>query len=132
MTKQEFTQIAGYEVSDNDYYDIIEPMYMATNLSKKDFIQTLNKKRFALRPLTTIRREMRKCADQLKQTCTHYTDYATETQLDNLILEYIERKGYCAHYLITYDRRQGCSYPVQVTVYETSDYATLENIDLVV
>lgn len=132
MTKQEFTQIAGYEVSDNDYYDIIQPMYMATDLTKKDFVQTLNKKRFALRPLTTIRREMRKCADKLRTTCTHYTDYATETQLDNLILEYIERKGYRAHYNITHCRTQSCYYPVQVTIFSIKDYQTLENIDLVV
>ena len=50
MTKHEFEQIAGYEVSDNDYYNIIEPMYLAVpeNITKTEFVKMLNKKRFAL------------------------------------------------------------------------------------
>lgn len=47
MMKQEFEKIAGYEVTDADYNNIIEPMYMATNLSKEDFVKTINKKAFA-------------------------------------------------------------------------------------
>ena len=46
MMKHEFEQIAGYEVSWEDYNNIIEPMYMATNLSKEEFVKTLSKKRF--------------------------------------------------------------------------------------
>lgn len=48
MMKHEFEQIAGYEVSWEDYNNIIEPMYMATNLSKEEFVKTLSKKRFAV------------------------------------------------------------------------------------
>ena len=49
MMKQEFERIAGYEVSAEDYYKVIEPMYMATNLSKQDFVKTINRKRFAVK-----------------------------------------------------------------------------------
>lgn len=38
MMKSEFEKLAGYEVSNSDYIEIIEPMYMATNLSKEEFI----------------------------------------------------------------------------------------------
>lgn len=48
MMKQEFEKLAGYEVSDWDYYHIIEPMYTNVYLDKEEFIKTLNKKRFAL------------------------------------------------------------------------------------
>ena len=46
MMHHEFEQIAGYEVSYEDYTNIIEPMYMATNLSKQDFVKTINRKAF--------------------------------------------------------------------------------------
>ena len=48
MMKHEFESIAGYEVSTEDYDNIIEPMYMATNLSKQEFVKTISKKRFAI------------------------------------------------------------------------------------
>lgn len=46
MMYQEFEEIAGYEVSYEDYNNIIEPMYNATNLSKQEFVKTLNLKFF--------------------------------------------------------------------------------------
>lgn len=48
MMKHEFEELAGYEVSVEDYNNIIEPMYMATNLSKTEFVKTISKKRFAV------------------------------------------------------------------------------------
>jgi hypothetical protein len=46
MMKHEFEALAGYEVSTETYDNIIEPMYMATNLSKAEFVKTLNRKSF--------------------------------------------------------------------------------------
>ena len=46
MTKQEFEKLAGYEVSTENYNNIIEPMYMATHLCKVDFVKTINRKAF--------------------------------------------------------------------------------------
>lgn len=48
MMKHEFEELAGYEVSREDYDNIIEPMYMATNLTKQEFVKTISKKRFAV------------------------------------------------------------------------------------
>ena len=49
MMKVEFEKLAGYEVSFEDYNSIIEPMYMATDLSKEEFVKVIDKKRFALK-----------------------------------------------------------------------------------
>lgn len=49
MMKQEFERLAGYEVSAEDYNNIIEPMYMATDLSKQEFVKTINRKAFEVK-----------------------------------------------------------------------------------
>ncbi len=49
MMKHEFEAIAGYEVSVSDYDNIIEPMYMATDLNKAEFVKVISKERFALK-----------------------------------------------------------------------------------
>lgn len=46
MMHKEFEAIAGIEVTYEDYTNIIEPMYMALNLSKQEFVKTLNLKFF--------------------------------------------------------------------------------------
>ncbi len=49
MMKNEFEALAGYEVSVSDYDNIIEPMYMATELNKAEFVKVISKERFALK-----------------------------------------------------------------------------------
>ena len=45
MLKSEFEKLAGYSVSSEDYYDILEPIYMATDLDKKSFVDAVSRKR---------------------------------------------------------------------------------------
>ena len=45
----EFERIAGYEVSVEDYNNIIEPMYMATDLDKYEFVKVIDRKRFEVK-----------------------------------------------------------------------------------
>lgn len=47
MQKHEFEKIARIEVTDEVYATVIEPMYLAINLSKEDFIKVLNLKSLA-------------------------------------------------------------------------------------
>ena len=47
MLKEEFERIAKIEVEEETYKKVIEPMYMATDLSKEEFVKTLNLKTFA-------------------------------------------------------------------------------------
>lgn len=49
MMKHEFEQLAGYEVSTSDYDNIIEPMYMATNVTKAEFVKMIDRKRFEVK-----------------------------------------------------------------------------------
>lgn len=44
MMKEEFERLAKIEVSHETYSKVIEPMYLATDLSKQEFIQLLNLK----------------------------------------------------------------------------------------
>ena len=133
MMHQEFEELAGYEVSAKDYYDISEPMYMATNLSKQEFVKVIDKKRFALRPAKAIVKEMKKVAEHLQDTCTHYTDFEAKEKLESLVNEYIERKGWkgFATYGIHEEMRWSCFYPKSVEIFEAKNYRTIESIELV-
>lgn len=68
MYKQEFESLAGYRVTDSDYFGIIEPMYMATNLSKVDFVACLDRKRFALPTEAEAIRTLKKMAKEYANT----------------------------------------------------------------
>ena len=133
MMKEEFEKIAGYEVSWEDYYEIIEPMYTAVSLNKADFVKTLDKKRFALKPAKSIVKEMRKIAKELSETCTQYTDYEKREKLEELAHKYIERIGRkgIAGAMVNYEMKQTCYYPKSVSIYGFKTYKNIEVIELV-
>lgn len=91
MTKAEFENIAHYEVTNDDYYKIIEPMYMATDIDKFEFVAMINPRRFALKTKQQLLKEMGKLSSSLKDTCTHYTDTQTLFALGELMAEYKSR-----------------------------------------
>lgn len=127
MMKHEFEEIAGYEVTWEDYNNIIEPMYMALNVSKHEFVKIIDKKRFALKPLKSIEKEMKQIAEHLKETCTHYIDTEAREKLDDLAREYVERKyGGYAHYMIETEELWSCYYPDEITIYNKNTYKTIE------
>ena len=134
MMKSEFEAIAGYEISFEDYNNIIEPMYLAIPgyISKSEFVKMIDKKRFALRPISAIVKEMKKTAEHLKDTCTHYTDYEAKEKLESLVNEYIERKGLkeVATYHITDIMKFSCYFPQKVEIYSKATYKTYEEIFL--
>ena len=72
MFKQEFESLAGYRVTDSDYFGIIEPMYMATNLNKADFVACLDRKRFALpteaEAIKTLKKMAKEYAEETETT----------------------------------------------------------------
>ena len=121
MLKEEFEKIAGYEVTGADYYNILEPMYMATDLSKEEFEETINKKRFALKTKRQIIQAMRKEAQHLAETCEHYTDHDAKERLEALKIEYTERFCYWAVIEREYmypEIKRGCTYPNELIVYD--------------
>lgn len=133
MMWKEFEEIAGYEVSYEDYHNIIEPMYLAIPeyISKQDFVKMLDKKRFALKPYSKLKGEMRILAKSLKESCIHYTDYQTIEDLNERIQQYIARKYiYHTGYHFKEDAIGGCHYPHTIVIYDTNTYRTLEEIHL--
>ena len=127
MMKHEFEKLAGYEVSDNDYNNILEPMYMAINASKEEFVKMVDKKRFALPTKKQILNQMKKIAQHLCDTCEHYTDYKAQLELEKLAREYARRFYNISIYDIndyvilnrqyTYPEIQrGCTYPCELVI----------------
>ena len=137
MMKIEFEALAGYEVSVSDYDNIIEPMYMATELNKAEFVKVICKERFALKSREEIIQEMKGLAEHLKKTCDHFTDFEAKEKLEALAEEYKERFGpykggfflntrYTLEHL---GHCRGCSYPVEIEIYGR-DYHTTEKIKI--
>lgn len=127
MMKEEFEAIAGYEVTWEDYTNIIEPMYMATKLDKYAFCDTLNKKRFALPTKKQMQNEMRKIAKHLSETCGHYTDYKAKDELERIAYRYAERfyhfdRNNLKHFCYFEDEyefpaiQRGCTYPCRLVI----------------
>lgn len=137
MMKNEFEALAGYEVSVADYDNIIEPMYMATELSKEDFVKVISKERFALKSREELIQEMKEIAGHLKKTCDNYTDYEAEETLKELAEEYKDRFGpykggfflntrYTLEHL---GECRGCSYPGELEIYD-GKFHTIEKIKI--
>ena len=116
MMKQEFEKIAGYEVSFEDYYGIIEPMYLATDLSKHEFVKTLNRSRFALKTKQELLTEIKRLARKIKRSCDSHQDYESEQKLYELVDELRQRFSfdYCVRTSFT---ERGCPYPAVITEY---------------
>lgn len=130
MMWKEFEEIAGYEVTYETYTNIIEPMYNAVNLDKRDFVKLLDKKAFALPTKAEMKREMRKIANVIFSGCGVRTFHEEENKLEALTKEYAKRfygvdwahdtetyvfttKAY-AYRGIRQDR--GCSFPETVVI----------------
>lgn len=132
MMKQEFEALAGYEVSMDDYNTIIEPMYMATDLTKEEFVKTISKKRFALKPLKSIIKEMKEIAKELERICTLYYDEDLSERLKELTQEYIGRKyGTFVDFFIHENVKFTCYYPTCIEIYDKTSFKNLEIINLI-
>ena len=128
MMKQEFEALAGYEVTDEAYYTIIEPMYMATNLTKKAFVKVLDKKAFALPTKGELKRAMRKIANEIWQNCGLTSFITEDDELNRIAREYARRfygvQGNGNDYvIITRDyaycgvrQDRGCTFPEAVVI----------------
>lgn len=123
MMHEEFMKLAGYEVSYKDYIEIIEPMYLAVDLSKEEFIKCIDKKRFALRSEKTVIKEMRKVANIIKDNCTHFIDHDNYEKLEALAKELMSRYRAVSYYIESTEKlynnyyHSTCYYPCKITFY---------------
>ena len=115
----EFMKLAGYQVSRFDYDNIIEPMYMALpdNITKREFIAMLDKKRFALPTKADYVRKLRKIGQHLYEIWGHSCDYKAENELNDLI-----RKMLLSIYGIDWYNDMGAYYTL-IEEYEYPDLA---------
>lgn len=91
MLKEEFEKIANIEVSLETYKNIIEPMYMATNLDKQTFVSILNLKAFALKSKKQLINDLKKLAKTYYNNCIHFTDYQTKDKMMEILEEIRDR-----------------------------------------
>lgn len=141
MMWEEFEKLAGYEVTYQDYSEIIEPMYMATKLSKEEFVKCIDRKRFALPTKAQMVREMKKEAQHLFDICGSYSDFESEQKLEKIarayakrffnVIDTVESKSYF-YFLRGYEYpelKRGCTYPRELVI-GRADYE-YERIQLV-
>ena len=119
MIYSEFLNIAN--VTENDitadtYDNIIEPMYMATNLSKYDFVKMLNIKEICntYPNVNKTEKELVKLIAKMRKNLGLRTMHEEENKFIELAKQYCELKGmeYCyeegiVHEIPLYER--GCS-----------------------
>ena len=138
---KEFEELAGYEVSYEDYTNIIEPMYMALeDVTKQEFVAMLDKKRFALPTKSKLIKEMKKLAQYCAENCGHFSCWKQEQELEDLAYKYIARfhgmgnpcfnRGYEFPNL-----QRGCTYPNELVIWtrfaDYGNYKELERIKLI-
>lgn len=141
MMHKEFEELAGYEVSYETYTNIIEPMYMATNVSKQEFVKMLDKKAFALPTQKQMIREMKKIANFLFENCGISSYHEEKNKLDKIAKEYAKRfygidwtndmnsyvfcntkYAYCGHVM-----ERGCSFPYELVIgRKSTDYERIQ------
>lgn len=136
--KHEFEKLAGYEVTTRDYLDIIEPMYMATNLDKSDFVKCLDRNRFDKKVvLENHIKSAKKYAEALKRCCGHFIDTYSEEHLKGELEMYAQEKyglSFDADLTICFNTayeftslQRGCTYPISAEIIvDGVSYETVE------
>lgn len=137
MMYQEFIEIAGYEVSYDDYSKIIEPMYMALpdSITKQEFVKMIDRKRFALPTKKQLVKKMRELAKVCAEMCEHRSCTEEEQELEKMAHDYAKRfygldwshdiKVYAFfNREYTYPEiGRGCTYPKELVIgYGSTDY----------
>ena len=144
MMWQEFESIAGYEVTFEDYSKIIEPMYMALDMDKHEFVKLLDRKRFDYKAKEKAEKKamikaMREIAEERAQNCEHFSNYDAENKLSELADEFVD-KFYHKNlgYQGDIERRnwadisRSCTYPSDLIIYRVIQgrWYEIERIEL--
>lgn len=137
MMRSEFEKIAGYEVSYEDYTKIIEPMYNAVELTKQEFVKTLNRKQFDVnykkaQEKKALVRDLKELAEQMFAECGRCDTSETFSRLISKAQEYdIKFSPYGAK--AEFERAKGygyCTY-VKAIVWYDRDWNQVERLELI-
>lgn len=85
MLKKEFEELAGYKVSDHLYHEVIEPMYMATDLPKQTFVKVVDFSKYTQITLEDLVEKLRECAEHLKKAGDSYVRLGTLHHVSSLL-----------------------------------------------
>lgn len=138
MMHEEFEKLAGYEVSNEDYNNVIEPMYMAVNMSKQDFIKCLNRKQFdknykEKQIKRQLQIEMQDIANEMHELCGYTDTYEQFNALRDKALEYIEKFPIWNAPNHEFEKAEGygrCTY-VKALVWYDKDWNEVQRLELV-
>ena len=129
MMWKEFEEIAGYEVTYEDYTNVIEPMYNATNLSKQEFVKVIDRKRFDFRAKEKAEKKamlkaMKEIAEERAENCEHFCDYEAEEKLMEIARNFMDKyfpKNLGYHGDIEREHwanlSTACTYPATLVIY---------------
>lgn len=131
MMKYEFEQLAGYEVTDEMYDKVIEPMYMSADVPKQEFVKMLNKKYFALPTMAEALSEMKAKAREIHDACGHRTTYDEELQLQKMADVFCARFYNSVAYLNKETAPNGCSFVRSIEAYSPIHEVTADTIILI-
>ena len=137
MMWSEFEKIAGYEVSYEDYTNIIEPMYNAVELSKQEFVKTLNRKQFDLKykkdqEKKKLIRELKELAETMFTQCGRCDTCETLSKLISKAQEY-DVKFSQPFTKAEFERAKGygyCSY-IKAIVWYDREWKEVDRLELV-
>ena len=120
MMKEEFERLAKIDVTHETYSKIIEPMYLATDLSKQEFVKLLNLKTLATPKVKTKNIKKMLIRDRSGYTktpngCWYHIRYVELVDIDISIGKYIVKplgdedfqkladEGHDLHFAYDYD-----------------------------
>lgn len=129
MMKHEFEALAGYNVTDEDYTNIIEPMYMAVKLDKAEFVKCVDRKRFEVKVKTERQyiNEIKKIAQFLYENCGRKSYWEEKEQIVTITRKMEKQFGYIVIINNGYEYEEvqrGCTYPKELIFYTDDGIAT--------
>lgn len=94
MLREEFERLAGYRVTEETYKKVIEPMYMATDLPKREFARLLNREAFEAKEERKPNIKIMKVRNRLGEertpnNCYYYIQYVDLVDVDIRTGKYI-------------------------------------------
>ena len=133
MMYEEFIKIAGYKVSVEDYNNIIEPMYMALDVDKHEFVKLINRKRFEVVEKTERQyiNEIKKIAKVMFEKCGHCSTWEEENEIDRLTREMEHKFGFTYVMNKEYEYpeiQRGCTYVKSIRKFY--DYALVKEFEV--
>lgn len=133
MFKEEFEKLAGCKVSRLDYFRIIEPMYMATKLTKEEFIKVINVKEFETTPEKEELEKIRLYAEEYRNNVKKDGKFFITEEFNNMVEEFA-RKFYDSNKIWIGAEHDilGCMYPCEFQIMNEKTNRVIKTFKLLI